>query len=251
MTMNADLQKLEPGNRIRLYEIDGNKFDAGILRFHGDTIPHTPEEIAAAGGDDSKLLAKSIWWQGEEYSAWPCQIEGLEMSSDGQSAQPKLSVANLNGSITALCIYFNDMVQAKVTIHETFKHYLDGANFPEGNPEADPNQEFIQVFYIDSKSNENNEVVEFTLSSPADLEGLMIPTRQIHSLCTWAMRGWYRTGKGCAYAGQNGAFTLDDKPTDDPSRDVCAGLLSSCNRRFGQNEQLDFGGFPGSALIKR
>ncbi len=86
MTINTDLQRLEPGNRVRLYEVDGSKFDGPLLRFHADTLPHTPEEIAAANGDESKLPAKSIWWQGEEYSAWPVQVEGIEMSSDGQSA---------------------------------------------------------------------------------------------------------------------------------------------------------------------
>ncbi len=203
-----------------------------------------------ADGDETKLPAKSIWWQGEEYSAWPVQVEGIEMSSDGQSAQPKLSVANLDGTITALCLAFDDMVQAKVIVHDTFKHYLDAVNFPEGNPEADPEQEKVQVYYIDSKSTETNEVVEFTLSSPADLQGLLIPTRQIHSLCTWCMRGDYRSGNGCDYAG---TLYFDEKgnPTDDPSKDKCSGLLVDCKKRFGADNPLPFGGFPGAALIKR
>lgn len=250
MPINTDLQKLEPGNRVRLYEVDGTKFGADVLRFHSDTLPHTPAEIAAAGSDETKLQAKPIWWQGKEYSAWPVQIEGLATASDGTSAQPKLSVANLDGSITSLCLTFDDMVQAKVTIHDTFAHYLDAKNFPDGNPEADPEQEKLQVFYIDSKSAETNETVEFTLSSPMDLQGLMLPTRQIQSLCTWCMRGWYRTGNGCDYAGTR---YFDDKgnPVSDPSLDKCSGLMSDCKKRFGDSSPLPFGGFPGSALIKR
>ncbi len=173
MTINTDLQRLEPGNRVRLYEVDGSKFDGPLLRFHADTLPHTPEEIAAANGDESKLPAKSIWWQGEEYSAWPVQVEGIEMSSDGQSAQPKLSVANLDGTITALCLAFDDMVQAKVIVHDTFKHYLDAVNFPEGNSDADPEQEKVQVYYIDSKSTETNEIVEFTLPAQQICRGCL------------------------------------------------------------------------------
>lgn len=76
------------------------------------------------------------------------------------------------------------MLQAKVTIHDTLGKYLDANNFADGNPTADPTQEKLKVFYIDAKSGETNEVVEFTLSSPMDLQGLMIPTRQLHSLCT-------------------------------------------------------------------
>ncbi|MGO2922794.1 MAG: phage minor tail protein L [Hafnia paralvei] len=251
MSLNSDYQKLEPGNTVRLFEVDGSAFGLDeVLRFHAYNLSHTPEEITAAGGDDAKLAAKSIWWQGKEYGAWPCQIEGLEMATSGSTAQPTLTLANLNGSITALCLRFEDMAQAKVTIHDTLAHYLDANNFPEGNPTADPEQEKKQVYYIDRKSLENDETVEFELASPADLRGLQIPTRQIHSLCTWCSRGWYRTGKGCDYAGTR-YFDENGQPVDDPSQDKCGGLLSDCQKRFGENNPVPFGGFPGAALIRQ
>lgn len=248
--INSDYQKLEPGNAIRLFEVDGSAFGVNdILRFHSHSIPHSEAEILAAGSDESKLPAKSIWWQGEEFKAWPCQIEGIEASTSGSAAQPKLSVANLDGSITALCLHYDDLLQAKVTIHDTLAQYLDARNFSSGNPTADPTQEKLQVYYIDSKSAETNQVVEFTLSSPMDLQGLMIPTRQLHSLCTWCIRGKYRTGDGCDYVGTR---YFDDKnnPVADPSLDKCSGTLSGCKLRFGEHEELPFGGFPGTSLIR-
>ncbi|PHM40485.1 phage minor tail protein L [Xenorhabdus szentirmaii] len=248
--ISADVQKLAPGNTIRLYEVDGTAFGADILRFHAYGVPLTPDEIEAAKNHPDTFKPKSIWWQGQEYGAWPVRIEGLDMSSDGQSARPKLKVANLNGLITALCLRFDDMVQAKVTIHDTLMHYLDVVNFPEGNPTANPEQERKQVFYVDRKESETNESVSFELASPADLEGLKIPTRQIHSLCTWCARGWYRTGKGCDYAGTR-YFDENDNPVDDPSKDRCPGLLKSCKLRFDEDEPLPFGGYPGAALIRR
>lgn len=251
MSLNSDYQKLEPGNTVRLFEVDGSAFGLDeVLRFHAYNLSHTPEEITAAGGDDAKLAAKSIWWQGKEYGAWPCQIEGLEMATSGSTAQPTLTLANLNGSITALCLRFEDMAQAKVTIHDTLAHYLDANNFPEGNPTADPEQEKKQVYYIDRKSLENDETVEFELASPADLRGLQIPTRQIHSLCTWCSRGWYRTGKGCDYVGTR-YFDENGQPVDDPSQDKCGGLLSDCQKRHGENNPVPLGGFPGAALIRQ
>ncbi|MBD2797740.1 phage minor tail protein L [Xenorhabdus sp. 18] len=250
MMISADVQKLEPGNTIRLYEVDGTAFGADILRFHAYGVPLTPDEIEAAKNHPDTFKPKSIWWQGQEYGAWPVRIEGLDMSSDGQSTRPKLKVANLNGLITALCLRFDDMVQAKVTIHDTLMHYLDAVNFPEGNPTANPEQERKQVFYVDRKESETNESVSFELASPADLEGLKIPTRQIHSLCTWCARGWYRTGKGCDYAGTR-YFDEHDNPVDDPSKDRCSGLLKSCKLRFDEDEPLPFGGYPGAALIRR
>jgi len=37
MPINSDLQKLEPGNWVRLFEMDGSAFGAGLLRFHAET----------------------------------------------------------------------------------------------------------------------------------------------------------------------------------------------------------------------
>ena len=250
MSLNSDYQKLEPGNVIRLFVVDGTAFGvADVLRFHAHNIAHTPEEIEAAGGDENKLPAKSIWWQGEEYKAWPCQIEGIEASTSGSSAQPKLSVANLDSSITALCLAYDDMLQAKVTIHDTIGKYLDARNFTGGNPTADPTQEKLKVFYIDAKSSETNEVVELTLSSPMDLQGLMIPTRQLHSLCTWCIRNKYRTGDGCDYAGTR-YFDKNNNPVSDPSLDECNGTLAACELRFGKGNELSHGGFVGTSLIR-
>ncbi|PUV72203.1 phage minor tail protein L, partial [Cronobacter sakazakii] len=47
MAISNDVQKLEPGDSVRLVTVDGSAFGAGVLRFHACTIPHTPEEIAA------------------------------------------------------------------------------------------------------------------------------------------------------------------------------------------------------------
>lgn len=250
MMLNSDLQKLEPGNRIRLIEVDGTRFGADILRFHCDTLPFTPQELAAAGGDETKLPAKSVWWQGRNTARGRLASKGWRSPPTARGNAPKLSVANINGLISALCLQFEDMAQAKVRIHDTLVHYLDARNFPQGNSSADPLQEKLQVFYIDRKATESDEAVEFELSSPADLRGLRIPTRQIHSLCTWCSRGGYRTGKGCDYAGSR---YFDDKgnPVDDPSQDRCGGLLSDCQKRFGEHEPLPFGGFPGAALIRQ
>ncbi|MCW7764334.1 phage minor tail protein L [Photorhabdus luminescens] len=247
MNITSDVQKLEPGNRIQLIEVDGSKFGGPVLRFHAYNLPHTEEEIEAGG----ELKPKSIWWQGKEYGAWAYEISGISKSSDGSPPRPKLTVSNINSLISSLCLKFEDMLQAKVTVFDTFSHYLDEKNFPAGNPTANSDECFKQVFYIDTKTSEiAGEIVEFELSSPFDLQGLRIPTRQIHTICAWCMRGWYKTGNGCGYAGTK-YFDKDGKPTDDPAKDECGGLLSDCKKRFGENNPLDFGGFPASGLISR
>lgn len=247
MNITSDIQKLEPGNRIQLIEVDGSEFDGPILRFHGYNLPHTPEEIDAAMDD---LKPKSIWWQGNEYAAWPYEIDGMAKNSDGSPARPTLKISNIDGLVSSLCLQFDDMVQAKVTVYDTFAHYLDAKNFTEDNPTANPDECFAQVYYVDRKTNEvAGGTVEFELSSPFDLQGIMIPVRQIHNLCYWCMKGDYRSGRGCNYTG-NKYFNERGEPVDDPSRDKCGGLVSDCKLRFGENEPLDFGGFPAAGLIR-
>ncbi|HHS9925729.1 TPA: phage minor tail protein L [Klebsiella quasipneumoniae subsp. similipneumoniae] len=250
MSLNANYQKLEPGDEVRLLEIDGQAFGLDeILYFHGYNVPHTAAEILAADGDLDKLPAKSIWWRGREYKAWPCVIEGIESSTTGSDAQPTLRVGNIDGKISALCLHYDDLALARVIIHDTQKQYLDAKNFPDGNASADPTQEKRRLFFIDVKHYEDDEKVEFTLSSPFALQGMMIPTRQLHAICTWCTRNQYRSGNGCDYAGTR-YFDRNNQPVDDPSQDVCNGTLTACKLRHGENSELPFGGFPGTSLIR-
>lgn len=235
-----DYQLLEPGNVIVLFEIDGTAFGADILRFHSHNVNPNFQHIEPE-------LQTAIWWQGNAYYAWPSSVTGLEVNGDSSPATPNLSVANINGSISALCLYFQNMEQAKVTIHRTFSKYLDGNNFPDGNPDADPDQEHIEIWYIDRKVSEDNEAVVFELSNPADLSGHKIG-RQMTAYCYWCQRGEYR-GADCGYTG-SAMFTEDDETTDNPALDQCSGTVTGCTLRFGENEELPHGGFIAVRLIR-
>lgn len=248
MTLTADHQKLEPGNTIRLFEVDGTAFGADILRFHNHPIPYTEAEILAAGDDATKLPGKPIFWQGQRYEAWPCKIEGVESTGDGTPSSPKLTVANIDGSIAALCAMFQDMKQAKVIVHDTYAHYLDAANFPGGNPTANPNAESIDVWYVDSKSYSNDEDVQFKLSSPVDVSGQKLPARQMTNRCTWCMQGQYR-GTDCGYTGTK-YFDKFGNPVDNPADDECPGTTAACKLRHGEDAELPFGGFAAIGLIR-
>lgn len=265
MTFRADIQTLEPGSLVQLIEVDCTAFGGDLLLFHGHAIVHSAAEVTEdpctllldfagqqyatqAIADVGTAPAKSIWWQGQEYKAWPCQIEGMEANSSGSPAAPTLSVGNIDGSISAACLFFDDFLQAKVTVRQTLTRYLDARNYPQGNPEADPTQEAIEIWYIDRKTVETGELVQWELSSPGDVSGQMIPARIITGLCEWCLRGAYR-GPECGYTGA-ARFTEDDEPTDNPELDRCGGLVRSCKLRFGEREELPFGGFPGAALLR-
>lgn len=109
--------------------------------------------------------------------------------------------------------HLDDLAGAKVTIRETFHHYLDAANFPEGNPQVS-DQQWVISWFIEQKTDEDELQLEFQLSSPADLQGINVPTQQISSLCRWICMNQYR-GEACGYIG-TAPFTKQDEPTDDP-----------------------------------
>lgn len=248
MSLTSDQQSLQPGNDITLIEVDGTAFGVEVLRFHSHPTPYTEAEIAAAGTDASKLPGKPIIWQGQQYDAWPCKIEGREANGDGTAVSPKLTVANVDGSIAALCGMYQDMKQAKVIIHETFSHYLDAVNFSDGNPLANPNAEMVDIWYIDSKSLATDEEVQFKLSSPVDVSGQQLPGRMMTNKCTWCLRGEYR-GADCGYTGTL-YFDKFGNPVTNPAQDECAGTVAACKLRQGADSKLTFGGFPAIGLMK-
>lgn len=118
-------------------------------------------------------------------------------------------------------------------------------------PNADPNEHFVdEIWFIDRKvAHVPGRYVEFELATAMDLNGEVLPGRQIMAnVCTWLLRGGYR-GPYCGYTGA-AYFDINDNPVDDPGKDVCAGLLRSCKRRFGENNALPYGGFPAAGLIR-
>ncbi|MGV2836245.1 phage minor tail protein L, partial [Pseudomonas shirazensis] len=143
---------------------------------------------------------------------------------------------------------FDNLLEFQLTMRLTLAQYLDAANYPEGNPEADPAEEALEVWFIDQKISENGQTVAWELASPGDVGGETIG-RQMTTLCHWAMTNGYR-GPDCGYTGPY--FDFDGNPTDDPAKDECNGCLDSgCVVRFGQDNQIPFGGFPAVSLIAR
>ncbi|MBS0855995.1 MULTISPECIES: phage minor tail protein L [unclassified Tatumella] len=242
MSFTADLQHLEPGALVQLIEVDGTEFGMpDVLRFHAYNITDPDWQSFTTGN------LPSVIWQGEEYDPHPYELTNLAVTSEGAQATPTLSVGNVGNFVAALCLEYDDLVKAKVRIHITFKKYLDAANWKGGNSAANPNESRKQLFYINSKTSETRAQVDFELCSPFNIQSLQLPSRQITPGCTWCMRGWYRSGTGCDYAGEK-YFTKDGVSTDDPSKDVCGGYLSDCKLRFGTDSPLPFGGFPGANL---
>jgi lambda family phage minor tail protein L len=218
MTITADIQTLEPGALIELYELDCTAMGGDVLRFH------------------AHLQSGDILWQGVEYSPWPIQAAGFERTGDASQPAPTVTVANVDGSISALCIALGDLCGAKVKRHRTLAKYLDE------QPGADPAEEMpVELWYVEQKTSETNLNVEFTLSSALDFSGTQLPSRQVVAgLCQWAYKGLECGWSGITF------FDKNNNPTGDPALDACGKRLSSCKVRFGATNPLPFGGFPSA-----
>jgi lambda family phage minor tail protein L len=131
------------------------------------------------------------------------QIDGIEANGDRTAVRPTLGVGNVNGRITALCLAFEDLLDFKLTMRHTLVRYIDAVNFPAGNPEADPTQELIEVWYLDQKTNEDGETVSWELASPGDVGGESIG-RQMTTLCHWCLRAGSKAvrGRRCLESGE-------------------------------------------------
>ena len=217
----AELQSIAPSSIIELFVLELNITMHGvsdIYRFHAGTN---------AVGTNGHVV-----WAGATYQAMPIEAEGFEYSGNGQLPRPKIRVSNIMGTITALILSLpNGLEGAKVSRIRTMARYLDAVNFsggtnPYGTP--DPTAEFPrEVYYLDRKSAENREVVEYEMCSAFDLVGVRAPKRQcIANICQWV----YRSAE-CSYD-KAGYFDSNNTPVGSLNLDVCSKRLDSCQTRF-------------------
>ena len=99
LAITSEIQKLAPSAVIELFVLDLSLFGQGPVRFHAGT----------------NALMQRVVWQGNAYEAFPIQVEGFELNGGGQVPRPRLRVANVTGSITALVLSYQDLIGAKIT----------------------------------------------------------------------------------------------------------------------------------------
>ncbi|MGF6877361.1 phage minor tail protein L [Paraburkholderia sp. MM5477-R1] len=231
MTLRGDIQGLSPGAVVILFQLDLSRFNAP-----------TPVVCFHAGTNE---LDSDVIWQGLTYQRYPVQATGFEWKSQGTLPRPHFIVSNVPGIMSALCRLYRDMVGAKVTRKRTLARYLDAVNFADGNPTADPNEQFADdVFFVNQKVHESAQAVELELAVAFDVEGEQLPRRQvICNSCPWKYRG-----DGCGYAGPPVA-DINDRPTSDPAVDQCGKRLASCRLRYPSGT-MPYGAFPGAGQYR-
>ena len=160
-------------------------------------------------------IPTSIVFGCQSYTAAPVEAEGFDKSTKGVLPRPTLRVANAQDTISSLMHRSNnpiDPLMAKVTRVQTFKKFIDAVNFfdqvyiyQDGNTSITQSGDTLvlaahgtgdstsrlpdQVYRIDRIASENQDFVEFELSSKLDLTNVLLPRRLVTDYCPWKYRG--------------------------------------------------------------
>ena len=225
-TFQLELAKLEQTALLDLFEVDmrqltgkdGNRGE--LFRFYAGT----------------NELTQPIIWQGNRYTPFGVKAEGFEMSGQGASNRPTLTVINFDGFVTSLSNNFEQCLGAIVRRRQVYAQFLDAANFKAGNRNADPQQERVSYYLIEQLTTLTQDMATFTLALPTETDNALINKRTILVTCPWV----YRSIE-CGYTG-NPVADEKDQPTTDPKKDKCSGCLRGCQLR---HNTLNYGGFIG------
>ena len=184
----SELNKINPSSIIELFELEltvGLHIPAGnpnnldtVFRFH-------------AGANLNNF--GQIKFNNNLYQRVAVQIEGFEDTGKGTVPRPTLTFSNLGGitkdgtvmtmsdflAIVNLTTPGNDLLDAKVTRLMPLASALDNDNFVGSNPFGTPSTDRLQdrIYFIDRKSVENRQVVQFELVSVLDMQNKRIPAR--------------------------------------------------------------------------
>ncbi len=231
--ITQEVQKLDPSAIISLFTLDATSVGGPVMRFVQSSQSDGP-----------------VAFQTLSYEPTDVDFHGLETSGVGAFPTPTIKLANTNGVIQALVNTYGDLNGCTLSRIRTFARFLDG------EADADPNAFFGPDMYrVERKTSDTPEQIEWELSTSIDQEGKMIPGRVIISgTCMWRYRSWDATKNGgaggfdytkaqCPYAGAQ-AYDINDQPVAD-ALDYPSRTLDCCKTRFGEDQPLPYGGFPG------
>lgn len=231
MTLLRRIQTLNVGAIYYFFELDMSPW--GIddpLRFHCNGYLKERED-----GEREFVPKGEMMYKGEPFAFVGIDLEGIKLSNDGKVNAPSLRVMNningQQGSLSALLQLYDNLTGARL------KFMLTTAEAYEDNID----QEIVQYWWVERKLNEDINLVTFELTSPLDFKKQNVPTRLISDLCTWSLRNEYR-GETCGYTGDK-YFNKKGEPVDSIVLDDCGGTCHDCILRFGEGEELPFGGY--------
>lgn len=234
VTIHQTAQSLNPGEYVSLFRLDATSVGGAMFYFV-----------------QGRVEGAEVKHDGIIYQPADVEFEGFEVSGQGALPTPTIRLANSDGLIQSAINTFGDLLGCEVRRIRTFRQHLDDGSDPDPTAIFGPD-----IFKVERKTTENSVFVEWELSAAIDQEGKKLPGRQvIRDTCLARYRAYnVNTGKFdytraiCPYTGSK-YFDKQNTPTtadkDQPSRTV-----TCCKLRFGENNPLPFGGFPGVGRVR-
>ena len=205
--LSKQMMSLAPDALIELYEIDFSILQENMEHFQDlEGLTYSSEPIyrfcSMTNGTNP------IYWQGNGYQPLPIEANGFEKVGDGRLPRPKITIGNPNGLLSMIIKVNKDFSNCKVTRKRTYARFLDSDNFLNRNENESGENTFgvpdsdahfpDDIFFINKKSLEANDLIEFELVSALELEDAKVPARvMLSSYCAWT----YRCNIGCGYKG--------------------------------------------------
>lgn len=214
-SLNTELSSLTPSTQVILYEIDLSEVAPTMINYNYNGQQPINNGIFRIYNDYNiyKLSTNpygTIKWQQNYYYPFPIFAEGFEYSSAGSLPTPRVAISNLSPDYSSNSFYryirmqmqsLGDIVGGKFSRIKTFLKYLDGANFSGNVNPYNPNTGLYEIelprdiYYIDRKTVENKNIIEYQLNTILDVENLTLPARTLYSKkCSFQYRG-----EGCIY----------------------------------------------------
>ena len=190
----SELQKINPSNIVELFQL---QLDTTI---HGANTTYYFHN-GVSENNNGNLIFDSV-----EYTRMPIEARGFEFNG---KLLPRLilRISNILGTFTTILLTLPQGLEgAKVTRIRTLERYIDHINFDIGDILLEDDSELLQendslvsqessdnphgtpdptatfpdeVYFIDRKSTENRDIIEFELAASFDLQGVRLPKRQV------------------------------------------------------------------------
>lgn len=144
-----------------------------------------------------------VVFNGVTYTPFPIEMSEASLDGKGQLPRPKITASNINGFMSALLLENDDLTGAVLTRRRVFARFIDAVNFPGSispySPDptaASPDEPWV----VNRKISENQQYVQWELSSSLELQNVKLPRRQIiANVCAAPWK--YRDARTCGYSG--------------------------------------------------
>jgi len=207
--LNKQVISITPDAVIDLYEIDFSNLQKS-LEFLKDVYSVNVNDEPVYRFCPMINGTNPLVWQGNSYQPLPIKMEGFEYQGEGKLPRPKLTIANPEGLFSKILYANQDFVNCKVTRKRTFARFLDNQNFEVSSRGVnDQNRNAFgrsddaahfpdDIYFINRKTSEDKNSIQFELVSALEMENAWIPARPIiANHCVWT----YRCEIGCNYKG--------------------------------------------------